>query len=232
MQRPTRCSWTAAEPAPATSSTATCARRGTAESGATGLSSGWPTPSHRTTVSAQPAGRPCTTAAWTRSSTEPAAEGWTTSARTAHAAQTGAKVSRIMPGMRVLAPCFACVGRIARHTPRASPQQNPSPPYPALPHTHPHHPHPPPGHGRHCMPACPPPAALDAYRDRKTSSATPNPSTQVTAATSGAMVLFSSSAALVQFTLLGKVNLPYAGVFGAASFVAGMVRRAAGRSCT
>jgi hypothetical protein len=95
MQRPTRCGWTAVEPAPATSGTATCARRGTAISGTTGLSSGWPTPSHRTTAFALPASRPFSTAA-SRSSTAPAAAGWTTSARTAHAVQMGAKVSRIL----------------------------------------------------------------------------------------------------------------------------------------
>jgi hypothetical protein len=39
-------------------------RRGTAESDATGLPSGWPTPSHRTTASAMPARRPSATAAW------------------------------------------------------------------------------------------------------------------------------------------------------------------------
>ncbi|GFR46013.1 hypothetical protein Agub_g7492 [Astrephomene gubernaculifera] len=46
---------------------------------------------------------------------------------------------------------------------------------------------------------------------------------QVTAATSGAMVLFSSSSALIQFALLHRLNVPYAAVFGAASLVAGLV---------
>ncbi|EFJ52610.1 hypothetical protein VOLCADRAFT_85767 [Volvox carteri f. nagariensis] len=46
---------------------------------------------------------------------------------------------------------------------------------------------------------------------------------QVTAASSGAMVLFSSSAALIQFVLLHRLNTDYALVFGAASLVAGLV---------
>ncbi|GLI67501.1 hypothetical protein VaNZ11_011703 [Volvox africanus] len=45
---------------------------------------------------------------------------------------------------------------------------------------------------------------------------------QVTAASSGAMVLFSSSAALIQFALLHRLNGAYAGVFAAASLVAGV----------
>ncbi|GFR44449.1 hypothetical protein Agub_g5660, partial [Astrephomene gubernaculifera] len=45
---------------------------------------------------------------------------------------------------------------------------------------------------------------------------------QVTAATSGAMVLFSSSSALTQFALLHRLNAPYAGFFGGASLVAGL----------
>eukprot|EP00198_Chlamydomonas_reinhardtii_P008511 XP_001697848.1 predicted protein [Chlamydomonas reinhardtii] len=57
---------------------------------------------------------------------------------------------------------------------------------------------------------------------------------QVTAATSGAMVLFSSSTALLQFALAGELNAQYAAVFAAASavaalagtlVVAGLVRR-------
>ncbi len=95
MQRPTRCGWTAAEPAPATSGTATCARRGTTFNGTTGLPRAVPTPASRhTTASEIPAGRPSATAAWTRSSTEPAAAVWTTNARTAHAGRMGAKVLR------------------------------------------------------------------------------------------------------------------------------------------
>ncbi|GIL90547.1 hypothetical protein Vretimale_17505 [Volvox reticuliferus] len=46
---------------------------------------------------------------------------------------------------------------------------------------------------------------------------------QVTAATSGAMVLFSSSAALAQFALMGRLNTAYAVVFGAASAAASVV---------
>ncbi|GIL57439.1 hypothetical protein Vafri_12661 [Volvox africanus] len=45
---------------------------------------------------------------------------------------------------------------------------------------------------------------------------------QVTAASSGAMVLFSSSAALIQFALLHRLNVDYAAVFAAASLVAGV----------
>ncbi|GLC45260.1 hypothetical protein PLESTB_000719300 [Pleodorina starrii] len=45
---------------------------------------------------------------------------------------------------------------------------------------------------------------------------------QVTAASSGAMVLFSSSAALIQFALLHRLNAAYAAVFGAASLAAGL----------
>jgi hypothetical protein len=102
MQRPTQCGWTAAEPAPATSSTATCARRGTPISGATGPPRAVPTAaSHRTTVSARPARRPWPPAAWTRSSTASVAAVWSTSARTAHAAQMGAKVRAVL---RVLLP--------------------------------------------------------------------------------------------------------------------------------
>jgi hypothetical protein len=120
MQRPTRCGWTAAEPAPATSGTATCASRGSQLAGSTGLPRAVPTPaSHRTTV-AWSARRPWPPAAWSRSSTEPAAAVWPTSARTAHAVHMGAKVrarNQSMPGVyeRVLrhtsaapAPCAVC----------------------------------------------------------------------------------------------------------------------------
>jgi hypothetical protein len=97
MRRPTRCGWTAAEPAPATSGTATCASRGTVVNGSTGLPRAVATPaSHRTTASAGPAGSPWPPAAWSRRSTEPAAAGWSTTARTAHAGHMGAKVSRML----------------------------------------------------------------------------------------------------------------------------------------
>jgi hypothetical protein len=103
MQRPTRCGWTAAEPGPATSGTAMCARRGTADGGTSGFPRAVPTPaSHRTTASAQAADRPWPTATWSRSSTEPAAAGWSTTARTAHAVRMGAK------GEPNLAACSAC----------------------------------------------------------------------------------------------------------------------------
>ncbi|GLI67500.1 hypothetical protein VaNZ11_011683 [Volvox africanus] len=46
---------------------------------------------------------------------------------------------------------------------------------------------------------------------------------QVTAASSGTMVLFSSSAALIQFAMLHRLNMPYAGAFAAASLAAGLV---------
>ncbi|KAG2441792.1 hypothetical protein HXX76_003404 [Chlamydomonas incerta] len=45
---------------------------------------------------------------------------------------------------------------------------------------------------------------------------------QVTAATSGAMVLFSSSTALLQFAIAGQLNAQYAAVFAAASVVASL----------
>ncbi|GIL89672.1 hypothetical protein Vretimale_16642 [Volvox reticuliferus] len=46
---------------------------------------------------------------------------------------------------------------------------------------------------------------------------------QVTAASSGAMVLFSSSAAVIQFALLHRLNGAYGGVFAAVSLVAGLI---------
>lgn len=46
---------------------------------------------------------------------------------------------------------------------------------------------------------------------------------QVTSATSSVMVLFSSSAALIQFAILHLVNLDYALVFGAAGMVSAML---------
>jgi hypothetical protein len=66
-----------------------------------------------------PLRRPSATAAWTRRSTAPAAAGWTTSARTAHAVRMGAEVSRVL--LHVLRAMLHVLPRprVLRFDPRA-----------------------------------------------------------------------------------------------------------------
>ncbi|EFJ52609.1 hypothetical protein VOLCADRAFT_85766 [Volvox carteri f. nagariensis] len=74
----------------------------------------------------------------------------------------------------------------------------------------------------------PPSSSLDRFSTQRLRatcrvSQTSPQSLQVTAASSSTMVLFSSSAALIQFILLHRLNTDYAIVFGAASLVAGLL---------